>query len=329
MTPRGDSVWTAASTVENEPRTFRINGQSWTPGNSDAVYTPRITLARALLRSVNLATINLVEEVGPDVVVKYAERFGLGKLKPVLSIGLGTNELALIDLVDAYTVFPAGGLRTPARPVRAAIEAKGRDLLDVQGAPVPVLTRGVAGVMVRLLEDVVQFGISSPLVWAYGFTRPAGGKTGTTNDNKDAWFVGFVPDLAAGMWVGYDTPKDLGHAASGIALPIWARAMNSMLEGFPPADFAPNPEVEDVAVDAITGGLPRPDCPQLIRAPFVVGTAPTWTCRRDHASDWVLMMLAAMQKDSLATAAAAESAAAAGVMGPPFRRDTTFSKPAR
>jgi len=183
--------------------------------------------------------------------------------------------------------------------------------------------------MVRLLEDVVQFGISSPLIWAYGFTRPAGGKTGTTNDNKDAWFVGFVPDLAAGMWVGYDTPKDLGRAASGIALPIWARAMNAMLEGFPPADFAPNPEVEDVAVDAITGGLPRPDCPQLIRAPFVVGTAPTWTCRRDHASDWVMMMLAAMQKDSLATAAAAESAAAAGVIGPPFRPDTTFSRPKR
>jgi penicillin-binding protein 1A len=217
----------------------------------------------------------------------------------VLSIGLGTNEVALVDLVDAYTVFPADGVRAEARPVRAAVDARGADLLAPPPPPQRVLTRGVAGVMIRMMEDVIQHGISSPLIWAYGFTRPAGGKTGTTNDNKDAWFVGFVPDLAAGMWVGYDQPRALGRTAAAIALPIWARVMNTMLDDFPPVDFAPNPDVEEVSVDAITGGLPRPDCPQVIRAPFVVGTAPSWTCRRDHTEDWVQMALAAMVRDSL------------------------------
>ena len=323
-TPRGDSAWTAATSVPNLPRDFRIGRTTWSPGNSDGVYSSRITLGQALARSANMATINLVEAIRPETVVRFAERFGLGRLKPVLSIGLGTNEVSLIDLVDAYTVFPADGVRAAPRPVRAAIDGRGRDLLDDSSGPMRVLSRGVAGVMVRMLEDVVQVGISSPLVWAYGFTRPVGGKTGTTNDNKDAWFVGFVPGLAAGMWVGYDQPRPLGHAAAGIALPIWARAMNRMLEGFPPADFPPNPDVEDVTVDAITGGLPRPGCPSLLTAPFVVGTAPRWTCHRNHDRDWVELVLAAMERDSIA-AAQAESLGQ-GVMdemGLPPRADTT------
>jgi penicillin-binding protein 1B len=321
-TPRGDSVWTAASTVPNLPRTFRIDDQTWSPANADYSYSPRITLERALARSVNMATINLVEAIGPETVVRFAERFGLGKLKPVLSIGLGSNEVTLIDLVDAYTVFPADGLRQTARPVRAAVDARGLDLLAPPPPAVRVLTRGIAGVMVKMLEDVVQNGISSPLVWAYNFTRPVGGKTGTTNDNKDAWFVGFVPDLAAGMWVGYDTPRGLGHSAAGIALPIWARVMNALLEDFPPAEFPPNPDVEEVSVDGITGGLPRPDCPQVFRAPFAVGTAPTWTCRRNHDADWVQMMLAQMARDSLAALAdslGAEGDTTGSTDHPPFQ----------
>jgi len=319
-TPRGDSAWTAASTVPNLPRTFKIDKQRWSPSNSDGSYSSRITLDRALARSANMATINLVEAIGPETVVKFADRFGLGKLKPVLSIGLGSNEVALVDLVDAYTVFPADGVRAAARPVRAAIDARGADLLAPPPPPQRVVSRGVAGVMVRMMEDVIKTGISSPLIWAYNFTRPAGGKTGTTNDNKDAWFVGFVPDLAAGMWVGYDTPRGLGRTASAIALPIWARVMNTLLEDFPPIDFPPNPDVEEVSVDAITGGLPRAGCPQVIRAPFAVGTAPRWICRRNHEEDWVLMALYAMQRDSLAALA---DSVAGGSVDPEEASDTT------
>ena len=157
------------------------------------------------------------------------------------------------------------------------------------------------------------------------FTRPAGGKTGTTNDNKDAWFVGFVPDLAAGVWVGYDTPRGLGSDAARTALPIWARVMKTMLEDFPPAEFPPNPDVEEVSVDAITGGLPRPGCPQVLRAPFALGTAPTWTCRRDHERDWVAMLLAEMARDSLAalgeTGDPGVASDTSGIPdGPPFNR---------
>jgi membrane carboxypeptidase/penicillin-binding protein len=186
-----------------------------------------------------------------------------------------------------------------------------------------------------MLEDVVRFGISNPLVSVYAFDRPVGAKTGTTNDAKDAWFVGFVPTLAAGVWVGYDLPRSLARSASAVALPVWARIMKRMFDGFPRDDFPPNPRVTDVGVDAITGGLPRPDCPTVVRAPFIVGTAPTWRCGRDHAQDWVNIALEAMRQDSIA-AAEAESAAvvlgspAGPVYGPPAPpRDSTGREPAR
>ncbi len=142
-----------------------------------------------------------------------------------------------------------------------------------------------------------------------------GAKTGTTNDAKDAWFVGFVPGLAAGVWVGYDLPKTMTRSASAIALPVWARVMKQLVDGFPKDDFPVDPRVTEVAVDAITGGLPRADCPTVVRVPFIVGTAPKWRCGRDHTDDWIYIALEAMQRDSVARAEA--DSAAAGLGGSP------------
>ncbi len=315
----GDSVWTAGSVVPNIPRTFTVDGEPWAPVNSDRTYSESITLLKALEHSVNVATVNLTEAIGPKTVAQYAERFGLGKLKPVLSIGLGSNEVTLLDLVDSYTAFPGGGVRVPARPVRAAIDANGKDLCAPPGKPVRVLNPATAAVMVRMLEDVVRFGISNPLVSVYQFGRPVAGKTGTTNDAKDAWFVGFVPQLAAGAWVGYDLPRTLGRSASAVALPVWARVMKRLVDGFPKDEFPADPRVTEASVDGITGGLPRSDCPTVVRAPFIAGTEPRWRCARDHTQDWIYIALEAMQRDSI-DQAEEDSAAAVlggGMIGPP------------
>jgi penicillin-binding protein 1A len=327
----GDSVWTAGSIVPNVPITFQVEGKPWAPVNSDRTYSASITLLKALEHSVNVATVNLTNAIDPKRVAEYAERFGLGKLKPVLSIGLGSNEVTLLDLTDAYTAFPNAGVRVPARPVRAAIDANGKDLCAAPGKPVRVLAAPTAAVMVRMLEDVVHFGIANPLVSVYDFGRPVAGKTGTTNDSRDTWFVGFVPGLAAGVWVGYDLPRNLYRSASAVALPVWARVMKRLLDGFPKDDFPPDPRVGEVAVDAITGGLPRGDCPTVVRAPFILGTEPRWRCNRDHADDWIYLALEAMQRDSIDRAEADSAAAVLGqpaeaerpLIGPPAPHDSS------
>jgi penicillin-binding protein 1A len=177
--------------------------------------------------------------------------------------------------------------------------------------------------MTGLLEDVVIFGIAYPLRANYGITRPLGGKTGTTNDYHDGWFVGFTPDRVAGVWVGYDTPRSLNAPAKDTALPLWAGIMIPLLAGRPPAPFETDADLEQVWIDPWTGGRARADCPSKLRVGFLAGEAPKQLCTRDHTADWQAK-LAERFADSLAvlgdsgavarhdSAAAARDSAGAG-----------------
>jgi penicillin-binding protein 1A len=140
--------------------------------------------------------------------------------------------------------------------------------------------------MTGLLENVVIFGVSYPLRARWGFMRPTGGKTGTTNDYRDAWFVGFTPDLAAGVWVGWDQPQSLNRPAAETAIPVWANVMSSLLEDFPPKPFSASGRIEQVWIDPWSGGRARSDCPSPLRTPFLKGTAPDRMCSRSHEADW-------------------------------------------
>jgi penicillin-binding protein 1A len=144
-----------------------------------------------------------------------------------------------------------------------------------------VLPPATADLMTGLLEDVVIFGVSYPLRSVYGFLRPAGGKTGTTNDYYDAWFVGFVPDLVAGVWVGYDTPRTLQRPAAEVALPIWAGIMSALLKDFPAEPFPGDAGLTLAWIDPWTGLLARAGCASM-RVPFLPGTAPTRSCGVFH-----------------------------------------------
>ncbi len=299
---RGGTRMTPASTVPDLRRTFTTPEGPWEPRNDEGEYHETVTLAKALAKSLNLATANLVEAIGPATVARYAERFGLGKPEAVASIGLGTHEVTPLALTDAYTVFANGGWRREPTPVRAVLDGHGAPLALPERKRIDVLPEDVAVIARGMLEDVVVFGISYPLRAEYGFTRPCGGKTGTTNEYHDAWFVGFTPTLAAGVWIGYDQPQSLSRPAARVALPVWARVMTTVLEGFPAEEFPRRTDVKQVWIDPFTGGLARGDCPSPLRVDFIAGTEPAKPCARDHAADWAAIRARA-EADSLAAAA--------------------------
>jgi 1A family penicillin-binding protein len=282
---RGRGI-TPASTVADQRREFATAEGPWSPKNDAGEYHESVTLAKALAHSLNVATANLVEAVGPANVARGAARFGVEGLKPVASIGLGTSEVTLLDLTNAYACFPNGGWRRSPTPVRVVLDGRGRALAAVPAKAVRALPRPVAALMTGLLEDVVIFGVSYPLRSTYGFVDGVGGKTGTTNDFKDAWFIGFTPDVVAGTWVGYDVPQSLGRPAAQTALPVWAGIVGPMIQGFPKRPFEGSELLDLQWIDPWTGGLARSDCLRPMRVPFLRGTAPRRYCERDHTADW-------------------------------------------
>ena len=298
---RGGTVFTPGDTVNDMRHEFATPEGPWKPRNDEGDYHESVTLTKALAKSLNLATANLVQRLTPEAVSRYAERFGLGRPPAVASIGLGTHEVTPLALTDAYTVFANGGWRREPTPLARVIDARGHAIALPERARLDVLPEPVAALARGMLEDVVTFGISYPLRADFGFTRPCGGKTGTTNDYHDAWFVGFTPELTAGVWVGYDTPRSLERPAAQVALPVWATIMNRVLEGFPATPFPPRRDETVAWIDPWTGGLARGDCPSPLRVAFLTGTEPRAACTRDHAADW----------DRLRAEAAADSVAAA------------------
>jgi penicillin-binding protein 1A len=303
------SRFTPATTVPNLRREFDTPQGPWAPRNDEGDYHPQVTLAKALAKSLNVATANVVEAVGPEEVARYAGRFGLQGLRAVPSIGLGTSEVTLLDLTSAYTAFPNQGVRRAPSAVRVVLDGRGRVLSQPPARAMRVMPPTVAALMTGLLEDVVIFGVSYPLRARYGFYQPLGGKTGTTNDFNDAWFVGFTPDVTAGVWVGYDVPQSLRRSASETALAVWAGVMRRLLDGFPPRPFQGSDGLDLVWIDPWSGGLARSDCPRPMRVPFLPGTAPRNFCARDHAADWIAIAEAQARADSVAAAARQDSTA--------------------
>ena len=296
---RGRGRLTPASTVPDLRREFDTPQGPWSPRNDDGEYHESVTLAKALAHSINVATANLVELVGPPNVAREVARLGLAGLKPVPSIGLGTSEVTLLQLTNAYACFPNGGWKRAPTPVRVVLDGRGRSLAAVSPRAERVLPRPTAALMTGLLEDVVIFGVANPLRSLYGFTRGVGGKTGTTNDYRDAWFIAFTPDLVAGVWVGYDTPQSLGRPAAQTALPVWAGIAHRLLDGFPARDFEGGGQLEQAWIDPWTGGLARTDCLHPMLVPFIRGTTPRRYCERDHAAEWA-QEYAEQSADSLA-----------------------------
>jgi penicillin-binding protein 1A len=226
--------FTPFDTILDAPYTTMSGGQPYSPHNYDEKFEGMITLRRALEGSRNVPAVKLAEKIGMNSVIDMARRFGItSALPPYLPVTLGAADLSLLEHTSAFTVFPDDGIRIDPHMIRRVTTYDGALLEQAHPAVHDVVAPDVARTMTAMLEDVVQFGTGMP---ARALGRPAGGKTGTTNDFTDAWFIGFTPQVTAGVWVGYDdTAVSLGKPETGAiaALPIWLEFMQGALAGKP------------------------------------------------------------------------------------------------
>jgi penicillin-binding protein 1A len=226
-------------TIVDAPFTTVSGGQSYSPHNYDEKFEGTITLRRALAGSRNVPAVKLAEKVGISTVVEMTRRFGITTpLPPYLPLALGAADMKLIEHVSAFTVFPNDGIRIDPHMIRRVTSYDGALLEEAHPEVHDVVSPDVARTMTAMLEEVIQFGTG---IQARSLGRPAAGKTGTTQDYTDAWFIGFAPQLTAGVWVGYDDKQiSLGKKETGAraALPIWLEFMQSVLAGLPVLDFA-------------------------------------------------------------------------------------------
>ncbi|MCU1272400.1 MAG: Penicillin-binding protein [Acidobacteriaceae bacterium] len=230
-------------TVVDSPVIFQTASGQYFPHNFDDKYEGTITLRRALSQSRNIPALKLADKIGIRTVEEYARKFGItSPLPPYLPVALGAAEMTLMEQTSAYSVFPDDGVRLAPRFVTKVTDYDGRVLEEDYPEVKDVISSRTARIMTSMLEAVVEHGTG---VAATKLKVPLGGKTGTTNDFTDAWFVGFSPAMTAGVWVGYDERRSLGSKETGAraALPIWMQFMSAALAGKDPGQFQPPPDL--------------------------------------------------------------------------------------
>ena len=277
LKPRdGAPRFTAASMIDDAPLTLTVDGEAWSPHNYEGRYEGHVSVRRALEQSLNGATVRISQAVGLPLVVETAAAFGFDKnLAPRPAIALGALEVTPLDLARAYATFADGGIRPGAmHTVHAAYQADGTQARPTGDSPATVvMSPAEAYLMTSLLEGVVRSGTASSAS-ALGVPAEIAGKTGTTNEGRDAWFVGYSSRLLAVVWVGFDDGRPHGLSGAQAALPIWADFMRQALGAYPsPAFTVPN-GISFADVDATNGKLARSSCPLVIRETFLAGTEP-------------------------------------------------------
>ena len=228
-------------TILDEPVTFDSGSGPYSPHNYDEKFEGIITLRRALAQSRNIPALKLASKIGINTVIDYAQRFGItAHLPPYLPVALGSAEITLMEQTSAYSVFPNDGVRVIPRYITRVTDYEGRVLEEDYPEVKDVIGARTAQVMTAMLREVVLHGTG---VAAAKLPFPVAGKTGTTNDFTDAWFMGFSPTMTCGVWVGYDEKKSLGPKETGAhaALPIWMNFMTAAMAGKDPGQFQPTP----------------------------------------------------------------------------------------
>jgi penicillin-binding protein 1A len=250
------------------------NGEDWSPQNFSQSYLGEMTLRRALALSENIPAVRLLETLGPASVVAFCHRLGItSNLKPNLTLALGASDVSLLELTAAYAVFPNRGERVEPFGIMEIIDSQGRVIWRVKPQKRIVMSRAGAAVMTDMLQAVVENGTARR---AAGLKRPLGGKTGTTDDFRDALFVGFSPSVTAGVWVGKDLNGTLGPNETGsrAALPIWIDFMDNVLDDRPLNYFDRPDDVVRVAIDPDSGQRVTEEAPEAVAALFKKGTEP-------------------------------------------------------
>ncbi|HEX5068239.1 MAG TPA: PBP1A family penicillin-binding protein [Myxococcota bacterium] len=329
----GHKRYTPASIIYDRPAVYtdQYTGLVWKPKNYGREFYGPITFRKALAKSINTAAVHLCDEVGMGEVIRYARNLGIeSPIEPTLATALGTSGLSLLELTRGYGVFAAGGRRLVPRYIRKVTDRDGNVLLervalgtdfeampptperaegDAEGNgqppsdPMRVIPAGDAYLMVDLLRAVVLEGTGQKL---RDLGKPVAGKTGTTNDQADAWFVGFSPDVVTGVWVGHDVAKFLGPGETGAkaAAPIWEDYMRVALAGRPERDFSPPDSIVFARIDRDSGLLATHDGKDTVFQSFLAGTEPTVTVDAQRNTSEALQE---MREDSLSGETDAEA----------------------
>ncbi len=275
--------YSPAQVVDDTPISLeQRSGETWTPQNYDLKFMGPVPLRKALYLSRNLAAIRTGMVVGTDAVIRMARRFGIKTpVPPYPSMFIGSADVYPVQMIGAYSVFANLGLRSTPHAIVKVENAQGKVIWQPPINREAVLSPEEAWLMVSMMKDVVMRGTAAR-IWGSGFRVPAGGKTGTTNDGSDVWFIGYTADLVAGVWMGFDRPTKIKSNAQGgeLAAPAWAAFMTEVYRRKPPPPDWPRPDGVVVReIDALTGRLVTNACTaNLVMEYFVAGTEPTHTC---------------------------------------------------
>jgi 1A family penicillin-binding protein len=266
--------------VDDDPVEVQVGRSIWTPANYNNQYNGEITFARALLLSANSATVRVSRAIGERAVISAAQRNGISSpLTPVPAIALGAEGVTPVELVASYAPFANGGVRVKPRLVTRIEAPDGTLLWSSETQRTPVMDAQDAFEITEMLQGVVNYGTGRS-IRDMGVSGPVAGKTGTTNEGNDVWFVGYTPTLVAGVWFGYDNPRQISYNASGgrLAAPAWAEFYQAGWREAKGAAFLPPPGMVSAVVDPQSGELAGEWCPVRTRQWFKQGHEPTEQC---------------------------------------------------
>ena len=272
---------TPATVVEDAPAVFFFEDKEYTPQNYEDNYLGNVTLRRALSKSLNVATVKVAEMVGYDRVADlWSHKLGMGTaVKPYPAVALGAFEATPLEMATAYNVLANGGLKIEPVAVLKVTDEKGKTM-EQHNPPTPerVVHAESAFLVTNMMRSVLNEGTAAA-ARAMGFAADAAGKTGTTNDLRDAWFAGYTRDLLCVVWVGYDDNTPINLSGAKAALPIWVAFMKEAVAGMKARGFEPPGEnIVFVEIDKETGLLATPSCPKTISESFIAGTEPREPC---------------------------------------------------
>ncbi len=277
-----DKGFTPASVIIDSPIIFRDRRRdfTWKPRNYGKKFYGPTLFREALAKSRNVVTIKILKSIGVDYAIDYARKFGItSEISHNLSIALGSSGVSLLELVGAYSVFANHGYLVSPVFITKIVDRDGHVIYEAQSERKKVIEESTAYIVTSLMESVVKEGTGRRV---RALNRPVAGKTGTTNDLYDAWFMGFTPEYITGTWVGFDSGAHLGKGETGsrAASPIWLGFMKAVLDGKPVQVFEAPEGVVFSRIDAETGLLPIPESKKTIFECFKEGTVPTEYSKR-------------------------------------------------
>ena len=286
-----DNGFSPSDKLLDSPIVLTVGGEEWRPDNFDKTFKGEMTIRNGLRASRNLVAIKLMMDplVTPQQVADYAHRMGITSyLNPVPSLAIGSSEVTMWDMVPAFSIFPNGGILRKPFYITKTVDRNGFVVYEKMKADQEeVLSEQTTFIVTNLLETVVNHGtgIGARL---RGFKRPAGGKTGTTNGFTDNWFIGFIPQLTCGVWIGFDDKTKIGttrgEVGASTALPVWTAFMKAVTDTIPFKEFPVPPGIYTTTVCLSSGELAKAECPKTVTDIFTDETLPKTECRLDHRS---------------------------------------------